>query len=336
MSGRLVLEAPAKVNLGLRIVGRRADGYHLLESLFVPLDWGDSVAVAVSSAGSGSLRVVLEGVDDLPDVPSGAGNLAVRAARAFLERASLTADVALRLEKRIPAGAGLGGGSSDAGAVLRGLARLLPGAVSGRALHGVAAGLGADVPFFLDPRPTWVTGVGEALEPLDGIPALPLLLVSPGVPLATARVYGLYDESAGAEAALTPSGASPTLRSLRALCGGARSGDAGPDGLRAFLRALRGAEGGEPLLHNDLEASAVRLCPAVATLRREIERVGAEAVGLSGSGPTLFGVFASADDARAASERIALPAPAHCRVVTTRPSPEAGGGPGGADGPADR
>ena len=161
---------------------------------------------------------------------------------AFLEAAGIEAGLRLVLEKRIPAAAGLGGGSSDAAAVLRGLARIYPDALSPQGLRELALGLGADVPFFLDPRPALVTGVGEEIEPIPGIPALSLLLAHPGVPLATPDVYRAYDASG---ASLTPVRAGSTMPGISAL-----------------------REGGDhalaELLENDLEPAAVRLCPRIS------------------------------------------------------------------------
>ena len=163
----LELRAPAKVNLGLRITGVREDGYHCLDSVFVPLDLADEVALRVEPAETSRVFVSLSGAM-ASGLPAGPDNLAARAARAFLQRASLTAWVSIELEKRIPVGAGLGGGSSDAGAVLRGLATLFPGGICAEELAAIALELGADVPFFLAPRPARVRGIGERSEPLAG------------------------------------------------------------------------------------------------------------------------------------------------------------------------
>ena len=271
----MILRAPAKVNLGLRITGRRPDGYHELESIFVPLDLADTVSVEVSDAASPVVDFALAA--SVGEVPEGPGNLAARAAQAFLAAAGVTRRVAVRLEKQIPAGAGLGGGSSDAGAVLRGLSELLPGALSAPALEALALELGADVPYFLAPRPALVTGVGECREVLSGFPHQVLLLANPGEALATARVYAAFD-------ALSPAPCSPGLRGL--LAGGFDRGKA--PGLPAEM------------LHNDLETAAVGLCPAVAQLRDALAGVGAGAVALTGSGATVFGVFPGMREAQAA------------------------------------
>lgn len=283
----LALDAPAKVNLGLRIRGRRPDGYHLLESLFVPLDLADRVEIELGSVEDGvgsAARVSLElAGEQAGGVPADGTNLAARAAAAFLAAASRPDLVAsLRLVKHIPAQAGLGGGSSDAGAVLRGLCALLPDAVAPAALAALALRLGADVPFFLDPRPAIVRGIGDEVETLPAFAALSLVLVHPGIGLSTAAVYEAYDALRGA---LTHSPPGPTVRPVE--------GPLGPEALAGLLR-------------NDLEPAALRLCPVIARLRERIEGAGAVAVGMSGSGPTLFGVFrdeSSAKNAAAAVEQ---------------------------------
>jgi len=288
------LSAPAKVNLGLRILGCREDGYHLLESLFVPIDLADRLEIERCDTPSVELRV--EG--DVPGVPEDGSNLAVRAAVAFLEAAGIEVGLRLVLVKRIPAAAGLGGGSSDAAAVLRGLARIYPAAISPQGLRGLALGLGADIPFFLDPRPALVTGVGEQIEPIPGIPALSLLLAHPGVALATADVYRAYDATV---ASLTPVRAGSTM---------------------PVISALR--EGGDQaladLLENDLERVAVRLCPRIGELREVIEGSGSLAVGMSGSGPTVFGIFRDTIAANRARDRLKLAPPVRTWLAKTRGS----------------
>jgi len=271
------LDAPAKVNLGLRVVGRRNDGYHEIESLFVPLDLADGVALHVESASAPSVSLELAG-DDV-GAPRGEENLALRAARTFLEQAGIFARVEIGLTKHTPGAAGLGGGSSDAAAVLRALLRAFPDAFGEEAFEALALSLGADVPYFLDPRPAWVTGIGELCEPVHGLPPLTLLLANPGEPLATTDVFGAYDALAETPARATGP----------------------PDGLAALATddAALAAR-----LHNDLEAAAVRLCPPIARLRSRLLESGARAVGMSGSGATLFGVFADRAAAEASARRL--------------------------------
>ncbi len=295
------LRAPAKINLGLRVIGRRDDGYHLLDSLFLPLEWADELELA--PAPPGEIRFELSGAP-APDVPSGDDNLAVRAARAFREAAGPGPGVAIRLRKRLPSGAGLGGGSSDAGAVLRGLAAEEPGALAPAALAELALGLGADVPFFLDPRPARVTGIGEHIQPVDGVVAFPVLLARLGPPLTTAEVFRAYDQ---APASLTPGGAQPTIRPLWALREEGGLVRAGP--------RLRG------LLRNDLEPVAGSLRPAVARLRREIEDSGALAAAMSGSGPVVYGLYADEGSAERAAVRVRERSGADVTVTRTLASP---------------
>jgi 4-diphosphocytidyl-2-C-methyl-D-erythritol kinase len=290
MSTVFQIEAPAKVNLGLRIVGVRPDGLHELESLFAPLDLADALALEIAPARAVEVTIAVDG--DAAGAPPNDDNLAVRAARAFLARAGVTARVAISLTKRTPVAAGLGGGSSDAAAVLRSLVEAFPGALSAAEREEIALGLGADVPFFLDPRPAWVTGVGERRAPLPGLPRLALLLANPGEALPTREVFRAFDALAHAVAAR---GEPP----------------------RAIARELADPAALAIRLHNDLEEPAVRLCPAIARLRAQLRGSGARAVGMSGSGATLYGVFADRAAAEAARGRLALPARAWSRVAST-------------------
>ena len=288
--------APAQLNLGLRIVGRRADGHHELESAFVPLDLADELEVVVEPCAKAEVELELAGSGD--GLPADARNLAARAAHAFLEASGLRARVRIALRKRVPAAAGLGGGSSDAGAVLRALASRFPEALGPAALAELAVRLGADVPFFLDPRPALVGGIGERRAPLPGrIPSLPVLLGNPGEPLATASVFAAY--------AAGPREPSPAGR-VEELWRAALAGP--PDGLGERLG---------PLLENDLEPAAELLCPALGAVRAALRAAGALAVGLSGSGATLYGLFASAAAAEVARARARLPAPAWLRLART-------------------
>jgi len=298
---RLSGTAPAKINYGLRVVATRADGYHELESLFLPLDLCDDIAIELVAGGPPAVEVDVAGL--AAGVPSDSSNLAARAASAFVGAADLRSAVRLRILKRIPNGAGLGGGSSDAGAVLRALRDALPGAVSPARLARIALALGADVPFFLHPQPSWATGVGERLEPVRGAPALPVLLANPGAALSTARVFRAFDEAP--RPTLTPAAGDRTIRPPRS-----------PGGLAGGLRWERVVPR-ERIVHNDLEAAAVALCPAVATLIEQVRRQDPVQVGMSGSGPTVYGVFESLAQAKSALERIGFDRSTWARVATT-------------------
>jgi 4-diphosphocytidyl-2-C-methyl-D-erythritol kinase len=291
------------LNLGLRVLGLRDDGYHLLESLFVPLELADRLRLEMGKlepAASGrAVEIGFEMVagKDLPagsSFPEASENLAVRAARAFLEAAGVSGSLSIRLEKSIPIGAGLGGGSSDAGAVLRVLRDQHPGAVSPDALLGIAARLGADVPFFLTPEPSVVRGIGEQIAPLEGLPELWILLVNPGVPLATAEVFAGFDRETSA---LTLDRTRSTMRALKGLSGGSRAQE-------SLSKAFDSG-----LLENDLEAAATRLCPAVGFQKERLGDLGARWSAMSGSGATVYGVFADEAEARSALERGRFEAP---------------------------
>lgn len=305
----LRVEAPAKLNLGLRVLGTRADGYHLIESLFVPVDLADALEIGLDPTSGGDPAVTLE-LDgggsrlSLQGIPTDSRNLAVRAAERFRAAASLDVRIHIRLTKRIPAAAGLGGGSSDAGAVLGALAAAYPGAVAADALRGLALELGADVPFFLDPRAALVTGIGESIRPEPGLPTLCVLLVNSGDSVDTAQVYAAYDALAGALTPPTPGSTMRAISDLRAM--GERVGgalgvpgrDALPDGPSSWSECLRA------LLVNDLEPAARRLCPPVGRFKNQLEEAGALATGMSGSGATVFGIFPSAEAAEEVGRRI--------------------------------
>ena len=261
----------------------------MLDSLFVPLDLADSLRIEAEPASGpvSEVAFTLRGAADAPSVesvPADASNLAVRAAEAFAARGGRPLRVAIELDKRIPTGAGLGGGSSDAAAVLRALDAKFPRELEPGELAEVALGLGADVPYFLDPRPAWVSGIGERIEAAAGVPALPCVLANPGVSVATAAVYAGFDAAAGA---LTTPGPRPTMPALF-----------GPSGSGALQAALR----------NDLEPAASALCPAIPRLKARLGGLGARAVGMSGSGATVYGVFESRE--QAAEAHLALQASA--------------------------
>jgi 4-diphosphocytidyl-2-C-methyl-D-erythritol kinase len=261
----LAARAPAKVNLVLAVGPARPDGYHDLESLMVPLSLADVVHVRLRRDGRVTCRV-----PGRPDL-DGASNLAARAAEAFRRVAGVRAGCDLVVEKRIPVIAGLGGGSSDAAAVLRALARAH--AFSDRArLAEAGLEVGSDVPFFLGPGPAWAAGRGETLTPAL-VPALPLVLAYPRDPALAIRAGDAY-------------------RWLDEARKGSPDAVARPRRPRAF--SLRHAR-------NDLEPACLARFPALCTARARLENAGARAAMMSGSGPTVFGIFASLVDARRAA-----------------------------------
>jgi 4-diphosphocytidyl-2-C-methyl-D-erythritol kinase len=253
--------APAKLNLFLHIVGRLPDdGYHLLQSVLTPIDLCDAIRIEVSDDGR------IERVNDVPGVPA-AEDLAVRAARLLKEATGTRLGARIEVEKRIPMGGGLGGGSSDAATVLRVLNRLWKAGFDEEALGEIGLSLGADVPFFVQGAPAWVEGIGDRLRPIVLDPAWYLVLVPPvGVP--TPAVYAAPELTRNTEALKMEDFSAHPLE---------------------FLKEAR--------FHNDMEAVVVARYPevgeALAWLRR---RANAR---MTGSGGCVFAAFASRDAAQA-------------------------------------
>ena len=259
--------APAKVNLVLHVGPRRADGLHELCSLFASLELADGVTVEPAEAD----EVVCPGL---------AGpNLAQVAIDAF-RAAAATGDLPplrVAIEKRIPVAAGLGGGSADAAAVLRAANRIAGEPLSGDELRTIGASIGADVPSQVEPRHALVTGAGEHVEPVE-LPDMALVLVPAQPGLATAEVYAEADRIPSTRPHLEP-------EAMRALA-------AAP--LAALARAME----------NDLEAAALSLRPELTRTLAALREAGALAARISGSGPTVFGVFADVPEAEAAAASI--------------------------------
>ena len=267
MSGDgFTLPAFAKVNLLLRVLGRRPDGYHEIQTVFQAISLHDLITFEPSATG----RVEL--VCDDPGVPSDESNLVHRAAAALRERYGVRPGARLTLEKRIPAQAGLGGGSSDAAAALLGLAHLWGVATTKGELTGLGARLGADVPFFLEGGTALGTGTGTEIRPLRDATPMHLVVVTPGAKVSTAEAYRALKATT-----LTKEGSAVTLSVSRA------------ESLFA----------GSPLgvLRNDFEAVVERLHPEIARAREALEAAGARRAMLSGSGSSVFGVFDSEGDA---------------------------------------
>lgn len=257
--------SPAKVNLCLRVVGRRCDGYHLLDSIFLPIDLYDDIAVTITNVGQGSATSVRLHCST-PGIPLDDGNLVVRAAKAVLAERGLGAHIDVTLVKRIPAGAGLGGGSGNAATMLAGLDALLALEIAPMRLREIALGLGADVPFFLLGGPARVRGIGEDLEAIHGWPDLILVVAVPPVHVSTAWAF-------------------------RALGGHALRGGDEP------ARLAAGAFPAGALLVNDLEEVVVRSHPEVGLLKDALANAGAAGAVMSGSGSAVLGVARSAAEA---------------------------------------
>lgn len=195
-----LIDAPAKINSWLEILGRDHAGYHLLETIFITLDLADTLAIERVSSG---VKLALE--DAPADCPTGPENLVVRAANAWLAASQGDFGVHITLTKRIPSGAGLGGGSSDAAAVLRALQLLSDNPLPPEILHQIAANLGSDVPFFLLGGCAHATGRGEVLTPLEDPDPQPLTLIDSGIHCATPAIFAeLTEAERGPRPALGP------------------------------------------------------------------------------------------------------------------------------------
>jgi 4-diphosphocytidyl-2-C-methyl-D-erythritol kinase len=181
--------APAKINLSLRVLGRRADGFHEIESLMCPVSIFDSLEISVRDTGG------LEFACDDPSLPTGDDNLVVRAARLFCGSCGIEPHLTIHLAKRIPHGAGLGGGSSDAASVLIALDHLFETRLDRAALASMAADLGSDIPFFIYQSAAMIGGRGERVKPVEFPDALPLLLIKPPFAVPTPWAYARWKDS---------------------------------------------------------------------------------------------------------------------------------------------
>ena len=263
---RITLEAHAKINFNLKITGRRPDGYHLIESVVQAIDLHDTLTLEPSAAEG----ILLE-VDD-PRLPGGPENLVWKAAQAIQSRCAVPpCGVLIRLEKKIPSGTGLGGGSSDAAAALVGLRRLWNLDLSDQDLASLAASIGSDVPFFLTGGTALITGTGTEVHPLPDRSGFEILIVFPGVPISTREVYGRV---------VVP------LTSALKISSMARFRPTPRDNLTKEVETWVRAG-------NDLEPYACALCPAIGMIKDRLQAAGASAAAMTGSGSAVFGVFRS-------------------------------------------
>jgi len=264
-----VLKAPAKVNLHLEILGRRGDGFHEILSLFQAVSLFDRIALR-SLKVTGQVRVACTA-----PIPA-ERNIVTAALRAFRAKTGIEEGIDLRVWKSIPIGAGLGGGSSDAAATLRGLNGMFGRPLDGGLLAELAAGLGSDVPFFLEGGTALVGGRGERVTRVAGRGDYRIVLVWPGFGVDTREAYGWYDQAGHRRAAL------------------------GPAEVRQRFVGLPPSQWG---YFNSFQEVVEGRHPVLTEIAGDLRRAGAAAAGISGCGSTVFGVFASARQARAAVRR---------------------------------
>ncbi len=305
----VMLRAPAKVNLGLRVLGKRPDDYHELDTVFHALELHDDLFAQprsrVAETGSRVIELQIAGADLEP----GPDNLVHRAAVAFFDATSIESGVRFFLDKRIPLGAGLGGGSSDAAAALRLLHHLHPGALQPAVLQELAAGLGADVGFFVEAGTQRGRGRGELLTRLAH-PELHFLLILPPFGTSTTTVYKNYPAqliSAPQQANIPEDKAVPS------------KGLAVPEGLR-----------------NDLECVAMQLYPELRAVRERIFDAGISEVRMSGSGSTLYTVSENQDVVRQAECRLRFLEEDGVRLLRTRSADDRYQGPCAVPWPAGK
>ncbi|MGD9321767.1 MAG: 4-(cytidine 5'-diphospho)-2-C-methyl-D-erythritol kinase, partial [Desulfobacteraceae bacterium] len=261
------IKAPAKLNLRLKITGRRADGYHELVSIMVPVDLFDLL----------DLRLIPERRIEIScdgfQVPADESNLVHQAARSFFSKAGIQKGVAIKLTKNIPVAAGLGGGSSDAAATLMTLNEICAQPLNLPELHAMAGELGADVPFFLRCEPALATGIGDVLEPLEKWPTFWYVIVTPPIQVSTSWVYDALK-----------------LELTRGEY----------DYIVKFLKNDPFAV--SAILENDLEEVTSSRFPIIDTIKAFLMNAGAEGALMTGSGPSVFGVFSSLNQALSAKQ----------------------------------
>lgn len=280
MTRTIRLKAPAKVNFRLDVLRRRPDGYHDLRMVMQRIDLCDELEISVHDTPG--IRVHCSGAD----LPTDEGNIVWRAADAILKRSGSRAGVSIRINKHIPVAAGLGGGSSDAATTLMGLNSLLDLKLADDELMQLGLALGADVPFFIFKKPAIAEGVGEKLTPLEGMPIVWLLLVNPGIHVPTSWAYknlGLTTEKVAAKI--------PFLYETSAdIC---------------------------QIMSNDLETVTLKHHPLIGEIKAQLTAAGAEGVLMSGSGSTVFAVFADQSAAVRAKANFVSAAAWFTAVVST-------------------
>lgn len=261
--------APAKINLALHVVGRRADGYHLIETLAAFTRFGDRVSVEAATAD------MFEVAGPFAEaIPTDGANLVLRA-RDLLRARFAVPPVRIVLEKNLPPASGVGGGSSDAAATLKALAELCGLELPDAELHDLGVTLGADLPMCLAARPLLARGIGDELTLLPEFPALGLVLVNPGVAVSTAEVFAAL--ASRENGALPPPPARVDFHSLR-----------------NWLEETR----------NDLQKPAQRLAPGIEAAIAALDRAGSGFSRMSGSGATCFGLFETGNVAKRAAAAI--------------------------------
>jgi len=264
----LTLKAPAKINLFLKILSRRSDGYHEIETLMQKIELFD--ILHLSTQGD-SISLSCPGTS----LPEDQGNLVYRAAETFFSATGIRPGVRIVLEKNIPIAAGLGGGSSDAATVITGLNKFFNARLGMQQLHDMAQPLGADIPFFVqDCSAALATGIGDSIQQVEPMQGITIVLVNPGFEVSTKWVYENFPLTSNSNPYILARGRK-TSKNYYARDSG-------------LYRKIG----------NDLEAVTINRYPGIGDIKNKLKKAGATTSLMSGSGPTVFGLFHSEEDAQ--------------------------------------
>jgi len=276
----LALKAPAKINYLLDVIRRRPDGYHDLRMIMQRINLCDEIDITLNDTPGLSVTCGRQGV------PDGPGNIAWKAARILLDMAGTGQGATISITKNIPVAAGLGGGSSDAASVLMGMNELLGLKLSDEQLMEIGVKLGADVPFFIFKQTALAEGIGEQLQAMPPIPSAWVLLVNPGVHVSTAWVYRSLQLTNQKTLAILPK----FFDSIDSIC---------------------------QILSNDLEDVTIPAFPIIGNIKNRMLEMGASGAMMSGSGPTVFGLFCNKELAEKARQTLTENTSWYAAVVET-------------------
>lgn len=278
----ITINTPAKINFALKVTGQREDGYHELEMVMQTIGIYDTVTLTPSLSGEISLNVVFDQESERHGIPSGPKNLAYRAAALLKHEFNVKSGLKIRLAKRIPSSAGLGGGSSDAAAVLKGANHLWKLGLTNSELEKRGALIGADVPFFIRGGCSLVSGIGEKVTPLSRFPMLPIVVVKPPLDISTAWVYNMYDRMMQTSQDLFERDINKVVDAIQT-----RNDAVIPE-----------------CMFNDLEHVVKHFHPEIDEISRQLIDLNALGALMSGSGSAVFGIFADENTAYNAAGRL--------------------------------
>ena len=268
----LTISTPAKINFGLSIGPKRKDGYHPISTLFIPITLYDTIELTVTSEPGITLSCFN------PDVPNNSSNLCWKAAKLLLDQSEQLSGIHINLGKKIPVGAGLGGGSSDAAAVIKGLSQLIPGQFTQYQLTELAVKLGADIPFFLKNTPCSATGIGEILAPMMFPWKCKILLVIPPFLISTADAYNALDKGRTDQSSLID--------------------------YAQELRSLQNLNDAQNTFCNDFETILCSHYPELSIIKNSLLELDANYAALTGSGSAIYGMFTKAHAAQEAAKKL--------------------------------